>query len=103
MPDPHLDLGTHTSDHTKATLNPWPCEAKIPEGCRDHGGTEQRKNLRLGLRMGFQESEDKSQNFKILGTQSSHRGAVETNLTSIHEDTGWISGLARWVKDPAWP
>lgn len=54
MPDPHLDLGTHTSDHTKVTLNPWPCEAKIPEGCGDHGGTEQRKNSRLGLRMGFQ-------------------------------------------------
>ena len=34
---------------------------------------------------------------------SSHRGAVETNLTRIHEVTRLIPGLSQWVKDPAFP
>ena len=37
----------------------------------------------------------------ILVWGSSHCGSAETNLTSIHEDTGSILGLNQWVKDPA--
>ena len=33
--------------------------------------------------------------------QSSRHGSVVMNLTSIHEDMGFIPGLAQWVEDLA--
>ena len=39
-----------------------------------------------------------SKNFKM---GSSHCDSVETNLTSIHEDTGLSPGLTQWIKDTA--
>ena len=41
--------------------------------------------------------------FLKIKRRSSHCGSVETNLTSMHEDSGLIPGLAQWVKDPALP
>ena len=39
------------------------------------------------------------QRARYVPIRSSHCGAAETNLTSMHEDTGSIPGLAQWVKD----
>ena len=44
--------------------------------------------------------ESKKKKKKKKECKSFHCGSVVTNLTNIHEDTGSISGLTQWVKDP---
>ena len=44
-----------------------------------------------------------SDDIKNCELRSSRCGAVETNLTSIHEDVGLIPGLTQWVGNLALP
>ena len=47
--------------------------------------------------------QDKKESIKKKKKGSSRCGAMETNPTSNHEDTGSIPGLHPWVKDLALP
>ena len=51
--------------------------------------------------MSNEELEDLKNKDKQYNNWSSYCGSSETNLTSIHKDTGSIPGLAQWVKDLA--
>ena len=54
--------------------------------------------------LGFQELEMESHlSLTKFPDGSSHRGSVVTNLTNMHEVSGWIPGLTQWVKNPALP
>ena len=51
----------------------------------------------------FDDEKHLAHEFKKQHDGSSHCGAAEMNLASIHEDVGSIPGLTQWVNDPAFP
>ena len=55
------------------------------------------------LRKDQREIKTTARKLRIHSMASSRCGSLVTNPTSIHEVSGWIPGLAQWVKDPALP
>ena len=82
--------------HLNAGHAPDASSTRSPEGPFQNGIVVQEEKRRKG------EVRQESRRKKINIGSSCH-GSAETNLTSIHEDAGLISGLAQWVKDPVLP
>ena len=56
--------------------------------------------LPYAMGVALKRQKDKKRKKRKRKRGSSHCGSAEINLTSIHEDTGLLPGLAQWVKDP---
>ena len=74
----------------------WAC--LLPTPARSWVRSQDKTQFCEAIRIQFCHEWQKTKNNNGLG--SSHCGAVEMNLTSIHEDVVLIPGLAQWVKDP---
>ena len=56
-----------------------------------------------GVELNKDNAESKISSNKSKNYWSSYCGAVEMNLTSIHEDVGLIPGFSQWLGDPSVP